>query len=115
MTIERLGTLPFKAQPGDAFVYGYNTDILGYIVEKASGSPLDEYLRSHITGPLGRSDTMFYRPADKAKRLAVVYGSGPDGKIVNTCKGCGTGDFPPCCKQCPNYGEPPAMPDVDEL
>jgi CubicO group peptidase (beta-lactamase class C family) len=86
-TIERLGTLPFKAQPGDAFVYGYNTDILGCIVEKASGSPLDEYLRSHITGPLGMSDTMFYLPADKAKRLAVVYGSGPDGKIVKAPDG----------------------------
>jgi hypothetical protein len=51
--------------------------------------------------------------------LCVVLGYedilGPDGKIVNTCKGCGTGDVRPCCKQCPNYVEPPAMPDVDEL
>jgi CubicO group peptidase (beta-lactamase class C family) len=86
-TMERLGTLPFKTQPGDAFVYGYNTDILGCIVEKASGVSLDEYIRSHITGPLGLSDTMFYLPADKAKRLAVVYGSGPDGKIVKAPEG----------------------------
>ena len=34
-TMERLGALPFVAQPGTAFVYGYNTDILGCIVEKA--------------------------------------------------------------------------------
>src|SRR6185436_2629898 len=53
VTMERLGTLPFVAQPGDKYVYGYNTDILGCIVEKASGASLDEYIRSHITGPLG--------------------------------------------------------------
>jgi CubicO group peptidase (beta-lactamase class C family) len=91
-TMERLGTLPFKAQPGEQFVYGYNTDVLGCIVEKASGMSLDEYIRARITGPLGMSDTMFYLPADKAKRLAVVYGSGPGGKIVkapDTARGQG--------------------------
>ncbi len=81
-TIERLGTLPFKAQPGDAFVYGYNTDILGCIVEKASGQPLDAYIESHITAPLGLKDTHFYLPPADRARLAVVYGSGPDGKAV---------------------------------
>jgi CubicO group peptidase (beta-lactamase class C family) len=86
-TIERLGTLPFKAQPGEQYVYGYNTDVLGCIVEKASGATLDEYIRSHITGPLGMSDTAFYLPPDKAGRLAVVYGSGPNGKIVKAPDG----------------------------
>jgi CubicO group peptidase (beta-lactamase class C family) len=86
-TMERLGTLPFEAQPGERYVYGYNTDVLGCIVEKASGVSLDEYIRSRITGPLGMSDTMFYVPAEKAGRLAVVYGSGPDGKIVKAPEG----------------------------
>ena len=86
-TMERLGTLPFKAQPGEQYVYGYNTDVLGCIVEKAAGVSLDEYIRSRITGPLGMSDTMFYLPPDKAGRLAVVYGSGPDGKIVKAPDG----------------------------
>src|SRR5688572_11487174 len=86
-TMGRLGTLPFKAQPGEQYVYGYNTDVLGCIVEKASGLALDEYIRSRITGPLGMSDTAFYLPADKAKRLAVVYGSGPGGKIVKAPEG----------------------------
>jgi CubicO group peptidase (beta-lactamase class C family) len=86
-TIERLGTLPFKAQPGDAFVYGYNTDILGCIVEKASGMPLDEFVRSHITGPLGMKDTNYFVPPADQARLAVVYGSGPDGKAVRDAEG----------------------------
>ena len=86
-TIERLGTLPFKAQPGDAFVYGYNTDILGCIVEKASGVSLDEFIRSHITGPLGMKDTNFYVPAADKARLAVVYGSDKDGKATRQPEG----------------------------
>ena len=86
-TMERLGTLPFEAQPGDRFVYGYNTDVLGCIVEKASGVKLDEFIRSHITGPLGMKDTYFYLPPEKKDRLAVVYGSDKDGKAVRQPEG----------------------------
>jgi CubicO group peptidase (beta-lactamase class C family) len=74
-TMERLGTLPFMAQPGDAYVYGYNTDVLGCIAEKASGMPLDELIRTRITGPLGMKDTMFYLPPAQRDRLVTVYGS----------------------------------------
>ena len=77
--MERLGTLPFIAQPGEEWVYGYNTDILGCIVEKASGESLDDYLRNHITGPLGMTDTHFFLPAEKKPRLVTVYASGTDG------------------------------------
>lgn len=74
-SMEKLGTLPFVAQPGEAFVYGYNTDILGCIVEKASGMPLDEFVRARITGPLGLKDTRFYVPPAERNRLAAVYSS----------------------------------------
>ncbi len=74
-TMERLGTLPFVAQPGEAYVYGYNTDILGCIAEKASGMPLDELIRTRVTGPLGMKDTQFYLPPSQRDRLAAVYGS----------------------------------------
>ncbi len=79
-TMERLGTLPFVAQPGEAWVYGYNTDVLGCIVEKVSGMPLDAYLRDRITAPLGMKDTQFFLPPAQADRLAAVYRSGADGK-----------------------------------
>ena len=82
VTMERLGTLPFVAQPGEEFVYGYNTDILGCVVEKASGMPFDEFLRTRITGPLGLKDTRFFIPPAERERLAAVYASGPDGLIV---------------------------------
>ena len=74
-TMERLATLPFVAQPGEAWVYGYNTDVLGCVVERASGVPLDEFIRSRITAPLGMRDTHFFLPLDKRARLATVYAS----------------------------------------
>ena len=86
-TMERLGTLPFVAQPGEAFVYGYNTDILGCVVEKASGMPFDEFVRTRITGPLGLKDTRFYVPAAERDRLAAVYSSGREGTIVRAPDG----------------------------
>jgi CubicO group peptidase (beta-lactamase class C family) len=86
-TMARLGTLPFVAQPGEAFVYGYNTDILGCVVEKASGMPLDEFVRTRITGPLGLKDTRFFVPPAERERLAAVYASGPDGLIVRAPEG----------------------------
>ena len=86
-TMERLGTLPFVSQPGEAYVYGYNTDILGCVVEKASGMPLDEFIRTRITDPLGLKDTRFYLPPDQRDRLAAVYASTRDGKYVRAAEG----------------------------
>ena len=71
--MERLGTLPFVRQPGEAWVYGYSTDVLGCVVERASGTPLDRFIRERITEPLGMADTYFYLPPEKADRLATVY------------------------------------------
>ena len=86
-TLQRLGTLPFVSQPGDAFVYGYNTDILGCIVEKASGMTLDRFIRERITGPLGMKDTRFYVPASERDRLAAVYASDSKGLAVRAPEG----------------------------
>src|SRR3954451_7076252 len=81
VTMERLGTLPFVAQPGEAWVYGYNTDVLGCVVEKVSGTPLDEFIKTRITGPLNMKDTQFFLPAAQRTRLAAVYQSDADGKV----------------------------------
>jgi CubicO group peptidase (beta-lactamase class C family) len=86
-SMERLGTLPFVAQPGESFVYGYNTDILGCVVEKASGMPLDQFVRTRITDPLGMKDTRFFVPGSDSGRLAAVYSSGPDEKYVRAPEG----------------------------
>ncbi|MCC6590499.1 MAG: serine hydrolase [Bryobacterales bacterium] len=87
VTMERLGTLPFVAQPGEAYVYGYNTDILGCVVEKASGMPLDQFVRTRITEPLGMKNTRFFIPSAERNRLAAVYATGPNGTIVRAEEG----------------------------
>jgi CubicO group peptidase (beta-lactamase class C family) len=74
-TMARLASLPFTAHPGERYVYGYNTDILGCVVEKVSGMTLDAFLRTRILAPLGMHDTSFYLPAGKQSRLAAVYSS----------------------------------------
>ena len=78
-TISRLAALPFDAQPGEKWVYGYNTDILGALIEKVSGQPLDKFLRTRLFEPLRMGDTSFYLPDVKADRLATVYSAGPSG------------------------------------
>ncbi len=72
-TVARMAALPFSAHPGERFVYGYNTDILGAVVERVSGNSLDAFLRKAILDPLGMEDTHFYLPPSKADRLATVY------------------------------------------
>lgn len=72
--VARMASLPMAAQPGEKYVYGYNTDILGVVVEKVSGKTLEAFLNERLIGPLGMKDTFFYAPREKAARLAVVYG-----------------------------------------
>ena len=93
-SIDRLGTLPFVRQPGTAFVYGYNTDILGCVVERASGMPLDEFIRTRITAPLRMTDTHFYLPEAKRARFAAVYMSDSSRQSVRAADGPqGQGDY----------------------
>jgi CubicO group peptidase (beta-lactamase class C family) len=93
-TIERLATLPFVAQPGERWVYGYNTDILGCVAERASGMSLDELVRTRITGPLKMHDTFFFVPAAATSRLATVYASDSTNHIYKAPEGArGQGSY----------------------
>ena len=78
-TVNRMAELPFEAQPRKEFVYGYNTDILGALIEVVSGETLDVYLKKNILEPLGMKDTHFYLPLDKKERLATVYSATENG------------------------------------
>lgn len=86
-TMERLGTLPFVAQPGERFVYGYATDVLGCVVERVAGVPLDEFIRRRITEPLRMNDTHFFVPSAQGARLAAVYASVGDSGVVRAPDG----------------------------
>jgi CubicO group peptidase (beta-lactamase class C family) len=86
-TMDRLGTLPFVAQPGEAFVYGYNTDILGCVIERVSGMPLDQFFETRIFRPLGMTDTYFFVPVEKRSRVVAVHRADAAGKLVRADTG----------------------------
>ena len=86
-TMERLATLPFVAQPGERFVYGYATDILGCVAERVAGKPLDAVIRERITGPLDMHDTHFFLPTEKRNRLTAVYASNAEAQFARAPDG----------------------------
>jgi CubicO group peptidase (beta-lactamase class C family) len=57
------------------------------VVEKASGMPLDEFIRTRITEPLRLKDTRFFLPAAQRDRLSAVYATGPGGTFVRAPEG----------------------------
>ncbi len=63
-------------QPGEAWEYSHGVDVLGRVVEIASGQPLDKFSESRIFKPLGMVDTGFFVPPDKLARLVDPLASG---------------------------------------
>ena len=77
--VRRMATLPQAAHPGREFVYGYNTDILGALVEHLSGQTLGAFLRQQLFAPLRMRDTYFFVPPEQQARLSTVYAMTKDG------------------------------------
>src|SRR5205823_1655687 len=71
--IRRLGTLPLMHQPGEMWMYHTGSDVLGVLIARASGQPLETFMRQRIFEPLGMKDTGFSVPAAKIGRLATSY------------------------------------------
>ena len=69
--VGKLGKLPLKYQPGTHFNYSHSTDVLGRVVEVASGEPFDEFLRERIFRPLDMRDTGFFVPDEKLARFTA--------------------------------------------
>jgi CubicO group peptidase (beta-lactamase class C family) len=75
--IDKLAAQPLVAQPGSAYNYSLSTDVLGRVVEVASGMPFETFMRDRIFKPLKMNDTDFAVPESKWSRVATVYS--PDG------------------------------------
>jgi methyl acetate hydrolase len=76
---------PLLFDPGERWLYGTSTDVVGKLVEKASGQKLEDYFRQHIFAPLKMADTSYNVPQDKAARLVAAQqraGERMDGAIV---------------------------------
>jgi CubicO group peptidase (beta-lactamase class C family) len=81
--VERLARAPLAYQPGTAWHYGMSTDILGRVVEAASGQRLGDFLRERIFAPLRMNDTAFFIPPEKQLRAAEPFAKEPStGKEI---------------------------------
>jgi CubicO group peptidase (beta-lactamase class C family) len=75
--MRRLGTLPLMHQPGERWLYNTGSDVMGVLIARAAGQPLETFLRERIFEPLGMKDTGFSVPAEKIGRMATGYWTDP--------------------------------------
>ena len=80
--VARATPVPALFDPGERWMYGINIDLVGRMVEEASGQRLDDYFDEHICGPLGVDSTAF-RPSDEMQsRQSAVHARLPDGSLT---------------------------------
>lgn len=77
---ERLSHIPLAYQPGDEWIYSISIDVLGLVIERASGQKLDKFLEQRIFVPLDMKDTGFHCPKEKHDRFAALFNL-KDGKL----------------------------------
>ncbi|MFO1326274.1 MAG: serine hydrolase domain-containing protein [Rubrivivax sp.] len=71
--VDKLGRVPLRYEPGEAWAYSFATDVCGHLVERIAGMPFERFLQQRLFEPLGMRDTGFTVPADQAHRLAACY------------------------------------------
>jgi CubicO group peptidase (beta-lactamase class C family) len=98
--LRRLGTLPLMYQPGERWVYHTGSDVLGVLIARAAGQPLEAFLRERIFEPLGMRDTGFSVPAAGLDRLATSYSTNPQTHALDLFDDAKTGQ----------WSRPPAFP-----
>lgn len=93
--VDYLATMPLMFEPGEGLRYSYGLDVMGRVIEIASGERFDRFLKSRLFDPLEMKDTGFFVPAEKRARFAEVYARGEDGKLVNaTARAPKSSDYP---------------------
>jgi len=82
--VSAVATLPLDYQPGTAWRYGGGFEVLGRVIEVASGKSLDVFLQERIFAPLLMTDTGFVVPTEKRARLVPSYSRSPEGELVRS-------------------------------
>jgi CubicO group peptidase (beta-lactamase class C family) len=95
--MRRLGSLPLMYQPGERWLYNTGADVLGVLVARAAGQPLERFLRERVFEPLGMDDTGF--STDDVGRLSTCYTRSPE-----------TGDLAVYDAPEGQWSKPPAFP-----
>lgn len=80
--VKRLARVPLLCEPGRLWRYGVAFDVLGHLVELASGKNLADYFQQEIFDPLGMVDTGFEVSDEKLDRFASLYRATEDGGMA---------------------------------
>ncbi len=103
--IRRFATLPLLHQPGEQWMYNTGAQVLGILLERAGGQPLEALLRDRLFGPLGMVDTGFSVPPDRLGRFTTAYAPDPKPgvtEVINVLDPI-EGSW---------WGRPPALPNA---
>ncbi len=79
--VAKLADIPLLFEPGTRWHYGFSTDVLGHLIERVSGQPLDAFLEERIFGPLGMADSYFDVPPEAVSRFGTNHYV-RDGKVT---------------------------------
>jgi CubicO group peptidase (beta-lactamase class C family) len=101
--LRRLGTLPLMRQPGERWMYPTGFSVLGVLLARAAGQPLEQFLRERIFDPLGMKDTRFSVPAAKRDRLAGCYALNAETGALDVYDDADASQ----------WHDPPAFPDAE--
>jgi CubicO group peptidase (beta-lactamase class C family) len=74
----KLAKIPLAYDPGKDWQYSISIDVLGLVIERASGTKLDRFLEERIFKPLDMKDTGFWVPSEKLDRFAANYNHSAD-------------------------------------
>ena len=85
--IQRLGSLPLMHQPGEQWMYNTGAQVLGVLIGRATGKPLEAFFRERIFGPLGMDDTGFSVPPERLDRLTTAYEPDPESGALHVLDG----------------------------
>ena len=86
---ESLASCPLTFHPGEKWMYGFSADVMGAVIERASGMRFGEFLEKEIFRPLHMKDTGFFVPEEKKNRLAKTYRGTENGLLFDPTKRLG--------------------------
>ena len=79
--------LPLVHQPGERLTYSHSTEVLGIVLSRIEGKPLQEVLTERVFGPLGMTDTGFYVSPQARRRAATMYQLDADNRLSHDVMG----------------------------
>jgi len=80
--MRRLGTLPLMHHPGKKWMYNTGSYVLGVLIARAAGQPLEAFFRERIFAPLGMTDSGFVTTAEQRARQARLHQRQADGSLL---------------------------------